>query len=528
MDSGEVQDIQGVSREGPFTIIWDDGTREEVTLAVLGAVARILGPLSLPGGEPTVAADQNMEQFDPNKPSWWDDALDGDFDQWQWDVQKYGAFPAKWDKDGGIVGPDKAEAMAEKKRTDALGKGATTAYQQSQLEHQRQVEARLQQGQEFNQAQTLAKANKRTIDDIEDELWQKSLAGDADARSLLYLLDSLRDDLERPRGLTPQQAMGFIMDLAISPDEMGVWIDALTADWQQGQFAQTGQTPQAPPNPLSPQFTATQGQQDGFQATPPGGQPGKVGGQAQIEAITAEMQVLGRTPETPERNAKLKALGEEIRVLQRSQEVERTGAAPGGVQAPPQGLTASQLWVRSRQGQVMVDPNPETTTPGRFYDPIGHMWEPMEAYNERMAKFKAGQAAAQQPAPALGSSNIPPWQLYGAGYKQEGPMPPDQQAQYDAFRVQQPQAPPVVTPPVGQGTPTQPGFQTTAQGGARLTPPQVNLPRFQGNEAVFEQQLFSNKQPDLRTALLQVKHRQITRKRQRQFEAGRPAVVSFR
>ena len=49
---------------------------------------------------------------------------------------------------------------------------------------------------------------------------------------------------------------------------------------------------------------------------------------------------------------------------------------------------------------------------------------------------------AQAPTPAPGSSNIPPWQLYGAGYKQEGPMPADQQAQMDAFRVQQPPANP--------------------------------------------------------------------------------------
>ena len=59
-----------------------------------------------------------------------------------------------------------------------------------------------------------------------------------------------------------------------------------------------------------------------------------------------------------------------------------------------------------------------------------------------MAAGAAARVVPPTEAPAPGSSNIPPWQLYGAGYKQEGPMPADQQAQMDAFRVQQPQANP--------------------------------------------------------------------------------------
>ena len=156
--------------------------------------------------------------------------------------------------------------------------------------------------------------------------------------------------------------------------------------------------------------------------------PPQAPGQGQTPTYTP---VPGLTPEQNERNAQIEAIGG-IEAYSR----QVTGPSPAG-------LSASQQWVRSRQGQVMEDPNPGTSTPGRFYDPIGHMWEPLDAYNERMAKFKANQGfQAQAPTPAPGSSNIPPWQLYGAGYKQEGPMPPDQQAQYDAFRVQQPQANP--------------------------------------------------------------------------------------
>lgn len=94
--------------------------------------------------------------------------------------------------------------------------------------------------------------------------------------------------------------------------------------------------------------------------------------------------VLGRQP----------AFGEMRPTVTPTADAEVTGETSAvGAPVTPTGLTASQQWLRSREGQVIVDPNPETSTPGRFYDPIGRVWEPMEIYNERMAAFRARQAA---------------------------------------------------------------------------------------------------------------------------------------
>ena len=65
-------------------------------------------------------------------------------------------------------------------------------------------------------------------------------------------------------------------------------------------------------------------------------------------------------------------------------------------------------------------------------------------------------------------------------------MPPDQQAQMDAFRVQQPQAKPFATiPPVGvpAGAPTPVQGQQTQ--GPQLRPPQVGVPGVVKQGAAF-------------------------------------------
>ena len=102
MESGDVTDIQGVSREGPFTILYVDGTRDtNVTLAELQALAAPfqttperpggpgleVAPLAQPGDLGIETAEEGtyefgnfmglgkgLEGFEPTsqKPDWWE------------------------------------------------------------------------------------------------------------------------------------------------------------------------------------------------------------------------------------------------------------------------------------------------------------------------------------------------------------------------------------------------------------------------------------------------------------------------
>ena len=544
MESGEVEDIQGVSREGPFTILYVDGTRDtNVTLAELEALATVLGPQALSEGSATAQAQPKLSTIPvpggpglTEQPDWWDERVDGEWAAQEWDTRKYGQYPFKTNKDGEVTGPDYAAAESQRKRVDAreeeaapafkgfetreeaqaradeLGEGfdvtydsKTDTFRVQESTAPRQAEAVTLDGQRFIQepsgnVEAFPEERRRSLDDM---LIDALEAGDlAEQERVLNLMDRVEALRNRPRPMNDAEIFEFLAPIAQNPQHFEELLRAFRQD--------VGQ--QVPMVSMSGEGHGQQGPV----GVPPGGQPGKVGGQGQIEAIQAEMQALGRTPMTPERDARLQALSGELRALQESQEVERTGALPGFVQAPPQGQgpTASQQWVRGRTGQVMLDPQGS----GRFYDPEGHMWEPWEAFQQRMAASAAAQALT--PAPTPGSANIPPWQLYAGGYKQEGPMPAEQQALYDAFKQKQQQGPQVQVPGGGNGTTAQP-FQ-----GQQLRPPQVGVPNIVTQQPAFGGTEFF---PVPTGNVLQEKFtREYNETQQERFKRRRVPQVTFR
>ena len=365
-ESGEFEDIQGVSRDGPFTITWTDGTRDEVTLAELQQLAEDRGPQALPGGGPTAQAQPRPSTTlvpggpgPTEKPDWWDESVDGDWEAQEWDTRKYGQYPFKANKDGEVTGPDYAAAESQRKRVDArmekeepdfkgfatreeaqaradeLGEGFDVAYDSKtntfrvqESTETREAEVVTLDGQRFIQqpggnVSAFPEERRRSLDDM---LIGALEAGDlAEQERVLNLMDRVEALRNRPRPMNDAEIFEFLAPIAQNPQHFEELLRAFRQDvGQQVPMVSMGDGGQ----PASSQGQGTQ------VGVPQGGQ---AGGQGQIEAIQAEMQALGRmTPMTPESLARLNALGQELRVLQVSQERERGQVqVPQGQAAPP-------------------------------------------------------------------------------------------------------------------------------------------------------------------------------------------------
>ena len=264
-----------------------------------------------------------------------------------------------------------------------------------------------------------------------------------------FELDAIRDQLNRPRGLTPAQAVEFIGNLAVSPDEFRAWIDALTVDWSQKrgvpleEAAATFEPEKVDPNISVP---------TGSDILPGAGEfiePGiGHGGDTTITRTPTEEEEFGI----------------------REQPLIPTRA------------TAANPFASPKVTATTANTAEPTTVPGLFRTEE-------EENRLKFLLFQANEAAKR-----------------GVGVPRSATVAITALQAKNPFQVQA-SAVPDASKPIS-------GAQAVDPNTGR-----ANTIRFQGNEAVFEQELFGRDRATLteQDALQQILHRASTRDRQRSF-----------
>lgn len=348
-ESGEVADIQGLSRDGPFTILYVDGTQEkDVTLAELQQLAVELGPQPSPTGRPTAQAQPRPStgpapgEPDPTeKPEWWDESQDGNWESQKWDTRKYGQYPAKVNKDNQITGPDYPTAEAQRKREDARQEkplsagrpqtqvrgGQEYAYNPktgeyddflgSEQEEKREAEVVTLDGQRLIRQPggnvTAFPGGNRSLDQM---LIDSLEAGDlAEQERVLNLMDRVEALRNRPRPMNDQEIFDFLAPIAQNPQHFEELLRAFRQDvGQQAPMVSFEQKYPPAAGPVRAPGTAVGREQEllgGNGVMPPG----------RFEAT--EEEEFGGPAETEEQKRQREA---QTRVLQDAFRVERTGS----------------------------------------------------------------------------------------------------------------------------------------------------------------------------------------------------------
>lgn len=518
-------------------VAWNPGLREWDTLTSMSEYEQFL---VAHGAEPT--DESTVKQASPKaevgslasgRPLWWNDRRDGPYPA-DWDVSRYGPYPKKVrydaDKNPVEIPEDDKDFGADRAYAAQLKLAIDKAYPQDK------AQGRIVSGSEVGGPEgsyfivkpdgslvpwepkpkestgqlypTYDEASKNTPpgykpvqlsngewgftsvpqQSLDDKIDQLVLSGDSGDLDKAWALDNIRDRMNAPRGLTPDQAANLVLGLAVSPDEARSWIDMLTSDWY-------GQRGMAPPS------SATSG-------------------------LTSEQQGVSDA---------IDEVGGLENYLKRTQ---------GGESGATTGVSPfSQQWVSGRVGHdIIPDPNPGTSTPGRLYDATDHVWEPLADYNQRMQTVQGSSlptatpsVVAPSPFQAYGfknrdawiaagmPANVPPSVIYG-GADQVSPKTQEN----TPFSDNPLGVPVITTTPFAspQSTPIRVRQPFSSGPNPSGINPSPDLFR-SGNLAQYEQQLFGSKPQNVQDVLQQAFYRQFGQRQQRLFQSRRPQQITY-
>ncbi|MDP2726498.1 MAG: hypothetical protein Q8P59_03040, partial [Dehalococcoidia bacterium] len=247
-------DIQGTSRDGPFTLTWFGETFTIDTVEELQAQVGELGtPPETTGGvqprpstEPipeTLPSGEQAPRSTPSRvgepPQWWE-AQDGAFPS-DWDTALYGEYPAKLDKDGGIIGPDRVEADRRRKSIDADIERTTPVQEDIPLQ-EGQLEQIERGGYVYNYnpqtgdydipvAPVQEEPRSRTLDQM---LIDAVEAGDLmEQERVINLMDRVEAIRNRPRPMNDQEIFEFLAPIAQNPQHFEELLRAFKQDMGQ-------------------------------------------------------------------------------------------------------------------------------------------------------------------------------------------------------------------------------------------------------------------------------------------------------